>query len=109
MRKRANSFGDCETPGAGIRSGAVCGIRRIIPTPARRGGRSGSRTMRCSRPGPPLLVPREFMQGRLQRWLLCRAGGFSVFREGLDREALKTASQILVEARRPLVVFPEGM
>lgn len=50
-----------------------------------------------------------FMQGRLQRWLLRRAGVFSVFREGLDREALKTASQILVEARRPLVVFPEGV
>ncbi len=50
-----------------------------------------------------------FMQGRLQRWLLRRAGVFSVFREGLDREALKTATQILVEARRPLVVFPEGV
>src|SRR5437588_11943238 len=31
-----------------------------------------------------------FMQGRLQRWLLRRAGVFSVYREGLDREALKT-------------------
>ncbi|MGH7170966.1 MAG: lysophospholipid acyltransferase family protein [Gemmataceae bacterium] len=50
-----------------------------------------------------------FMQGRLQRWLLRRAGAFSVFREGLDREALKTASQLLVEARRPLVIFPEGV
>jgi 1-acyl-sn-glycerol-3-phosphate acyltransferase len=50
-----------------------------------------------------------FMQGRLQRWLLRRAGVFSVYREGLDREALKTASQLLVEARRPLVIFPEGL
>jgi 1-acyl-sn-glycerol-3-phosphate acyltransferase len=50
-----------------------------------------------------------FMKGRLQRFLLRRAGVFSVFREGLDREALKAASQILVEARRPLVVFPEGV
>lgn len=50
-----------------------------------------------------------FMQGRMQRWLLRRAGVFSVFREGLDREALKTASQLLVEARRPLVIFPEGL
>jgi 1-acyl-sn-glycerol-3-phosphate acyltransferase len=50
-----------------------------------------------------------FMQGRLQCWLLQRAGAFSVFREGLDREALKMASQILVEARRPLVIFPEGI
>jgi 1-acyl-sn-glycerol-3-phosphate acyltransferase len=50
-----------------------------------------------------------FMQGRLQRWLLRRAGVFSVYREGLDREALKAASQFLVEARRPLVIFPEGV
>jgi len=50
-----------------------------------------------------------FMQSRLQRWWLRRAGGFSVFREGLDRAALKMASQILVEARRPLVIFPEGV
>lgn len=50
-----------------------------------------------------------FMQSRIQRWLLCRAGVFSVFREGLDREALKTATQILVDARRPLVIFPEGV
>jgi 1-acyl-sn-glycerol-3-phosphate acyltransferase len=50
-----------------------------------------------------------FMKSRIQRWLLCRVGAFSVFREGLDREALKTASQILVDARRPLVIFPEGV
>jgi 1-acyl-sn-glycerol-3-phosphate acyltransferase len=50
-----------------------------------------------------------FMKSPIQRWLLCRAGAFSVFREGLDREALKTASQILVDALRPLVIFPEGV
>ncbi len=50
-----------------------------------------------------------FMQGRVQRWLLRRAGGFSVFREGMDKEALKTATQLLAEARRPLVIFPEGL
>ena len=49
-----------------------------------------------------------FMQGRLLPWLLPRLGVFSVHREGLDREALKCAVQILVDARRPLVVFPEG-
>jgi 1-acyl-sn-glycerol-3-phosphate acyltransferase len=50
-----------------------------------------------------------FMQSRLQRWLLPRAGVFSIYREGTDREALKCAIQILVEARRPLVLFPEGV
>jgi len=49
-----------------------------------------------------------FKQGRLQSWLLAHAGVFSVYREGLDREALACATRILVEARRPLVVFPEG-
>jgi 1-acyl-sn-glycerol-3-phosphate acyltransferase len=49
-----------------------------------------------------------FNQGRLQSWLLAGAGVFSVFREGLDREALACAVRVLVAARRPLVVFPEG-
>ncbi|HEY1794313.1 MAG TPA: 1-acyl-sn-glycerol-3-phosphate acyltransferase [Opitutaceae bacterium] len=50
-----------------------------------------------------------FMQGRLQRFLLTRAGAFSIYREGLDREALKCAIQAIAEARRPLVLFPEGV
>ena len=49
-----------------------------------------------------------FKESRLQAWLLPRAGAFSVYREGLDRDALACATRILVEARRPLVVFPEG-
>ena len=49
-----------------------------------------------------------FMQGNFQRWLFNRAGAFSVYREGLDREAIRTSTEILVEARRPLVLFPEG-
>ncbi|MCC6699736.1 MAG: 1-acyl-sn-glycerol-3-phosphate acyltransferase [Candidatus Hydrogenedentes bacterium] len=49
-----------------------------------------------------------FMEGRLQPWLLPRLGVFSVYREGLDRDALKCAVQILVDAKRPLVIFPEG-
>jgi 1-acyl-sn-glycerol-3-phosphate acyltransferase len=49
-----------------------------------------------------------FMQSRFQAWLLPRLGVFSVYREGLDREALKCAVHILAEARRPLVIFPEG-
>ncbi len=50
-----------------------------------------------------------FMQGRAQAWLLPRLGVFSIYREGMDREAVKCAIQILVDARRPLVIFPEGV
>jgi 1-acyl-sn-glycerol-3-phosphate acyltransferase len=50
-----------------------------------------------------------FMQGRLQRWLMRVAGAFSVYREGMDREALRTATALLAEAKRPLILFPEGI
>lgn len=49
-----------------------------------------------------------FMQSRAQSFLLPRIGGFSVYREGLDRESLKCATRILTEARFPLTLFPEG-
>jgi 1-acyl-sn-glycerol-3-phosphate acyltransferase len=51
----------------------------------------------------------QFMGGRFKAWLLRRIGAFSVYREGLDRTALRTAIELLVEARRPLVIFPEGI
>jgi 1-acyl-sn-glycerol-3-phosphate acyltransferase len=50
-----------------------------------------------------------FNQGLLLALLLRRIGAFSVYREGPDRVALKTAVALLAEARRPLVIFPEGM
>lgn len=50
-----------------------------------------------------------FMESRLQSFLVQRMGGFSVYREGLDRESLKCAINILAEARHPLVIFPEGI
>jgi 1-acyl-sn-glycerol-3-phosphate acyltransferase len=50
-----------------------------------------------------------FMQNRLLTWILPRMGAFSIYREGMDREALKCGIQILTEARRPLVLFPEGV
>jgi 1-acyl-sn-glycerol-3-phosphate acyltransferase len=50
-----------------------------------------------------------FMQNRLQSFLLPRLGVFSIYREGSDREALKTAMQVTAEAERPLVIFPEGV
>jgi 1-acyl-sn-glycerol-3-phosphate acyltransferase len=50
-----------------------------------------------------------FMQNRVMAWLLPRLGAFSVYREGMDREALKCAIHVLGGARRPLVLFPEGI
>ncbi len=50
-----------------------------------------------------------FMQSAFQTFLLPRLGVFSIYREGSDREALKTAMQLTAEADRPLVIFPEGV
>ena len=50
-----------------------------------------------------------FMQDRMQAFLLRRAGAFSVYREGIDRTAVNTAVEILENARRPLIIFPEGL
>src|SRR5262249_38290435 len=50
-----------------------------------------------------------FMGSRFQRWLCRRLGAFSVYREGTDREALRTATNILVESQRPLIILPEGI
>ncbi len=49
-----------------------------------------------------------FEQGWLQRWILRLVGGFSVHREGMDRQSLNSAVEILQSAERPLVMFPEG-
>lgn len=49
-----------------------------------------------------------FKESRWQRWLIRRMGAFSVYREGNDRQAVSQAIDILVENRRPLVIFPEG-
>lgn len=49
-----------------------------------------------------------FHQSRLHAWAIHRMGGFSVHREGVDRQAINTAIELLAEARRPLVIFPEG-
>ena len=43
-----------------------------------------------------------FLQGHLQRFVARRAGAFSVYREGLDRQALQAAADILTMAKRPL-------
>jgi len=62
--------------------------------------------------GRPLYVIASwhlFMQNAFQTYLLPRLGVFSIYREGADREALKTAMQLTAEAERPLVIFPEGV
>jgi 1-acyl-sn-glycerol-3-phosphate acyltransferase len=50
-----------------------------------------------------------FMTSKFQRFLLPRIGGFSVYREGMDRESLKCAIKIVAEAKCPLVIFIEGI
>ncbi len=50
-----------------------------------------------------------FMRSRLQTFVLRRVGGFSIYREGMDRTALNTAIDILATAERPLILFPEGV
>src|SRR3954471_15444803 len=49
-----------------------------------------------------------FMHNRLQAFLLRRAGAFSIYREGMDKQAVQTSIEILETAERPLVIFPEG-
>jgi 1-acyl-sn-glycerol-3-phosphate acyltransferase len=49
-----------------------------------------------------------FMNGGWEGWLMHKLGGFSVFREGVDRLALSAAIEILVTGERPLLIFPEG-
>src|SRR5438128_711601 len=49
-----------------------------------------------------------FMGNKLQAFLLRRAGAFSIYREGMDKQAVQTSIEILENAERPLVIFPEG-
>ncbi|QDU59495.1 Acyltransferase [Planctomycetes bacterium Pan216] len=49
-----------------------------------------------------------FHRSRFDRFLIRRSGAFSLFREGIDRQALRECGRILSEAERPLVLFPEG-
>ncbi len=49
-----------------------------------------------------------FKESWLSNFVLRRMGGFSIYREGLDRKAIDTGVEVLTDARRPLIVFPEG-
>lgn len=66
----------------------------------------------CRRAGTvPLVMASShlFAEGRIKAFLLRRAGAFSIYREGMDRQALNAAIEILDQARRPLLIFPEGI
>jgi 1-acyl-sn-glycerol-3-phosphate acyltransferase len=41
-------------------------------------------------------------------WAIRKMGGFSIYREGIDRKAINTSIEILGHAQRPLIIFPEG-
>lgn len=49
-----------------------------------------------------------FNRGALDSFAIQKMGAFSLNREGSDRKSLDTAIQILADAERPLIVFPEG-
>lgn len=49
-----------------------------------------------------------YHQDRFTAIAIQKMGGFSVNREGIDRQAINTAVDILATAERPLIVFPEG-
>ena len=49
-----------------------------------------------------------FKQSSFQTFMIRSLGAFSVLREGNDRKALETAIDILVQGKRPLIMFPEG-
>jgi len=49
-----------------------------------------------------------FKQDRFTAFMIRRMGAFSLYREGLDRQSLNCAIEVLEHAERPLVLFPEG-
>jgi len=49
-----------------------------------------------------------FNQDWMTTWMVRLMGAFSVNREGLDRQAVDHAIDILQTAERPLMIFPEG-
>lgn len=63
------------------------------------------------RAGHPFFVVASahlFMSSKVQAFVLRRAGAFSIYREGMDKQAVQTSIEILESAERPLVIFPEG-
>lgn len=68
-------------------------------------------SMLAKKVGQPFYVVASahlFMGNRFQAFLLRRAGAFSIYREGMDKQAVQTSIEIIETAERPLVIFPEG-
>lgn len=57
---------------------------------------------------PYTMASWHLFQHPLQALSIRLCGGFSVNREGVDRQAVDTAVGAIVEGKRPLIVFPEG-
>ena len=57
---------------------------------------------------PYAMASWHLFQSPLQSLAIRWCGGFSVNREGIDRQALDTAVSAIVEGKRPLILFPEG-
>lgn len=55
------------------------------------------------------LFKQDRLFDRVSAGMMRRLGAFSILREGIDRAALTTATDILATAERPLVIFPEGV
>lgn len=49
-----------------------------------------------------------YQQDWFTAFAIQKMGGFSVYREGVDRKALNTSIEMLAQAKRPLIIFPEG-
>jgi 1-acyl-sn-glycerol-3-phosphate acyltransferase len=50
----------------------------------------------------------QFKNSRWEAFWSRRMGGYSILREGADRQAIRASVEILTRAERPIVVFPEG-
>ena len=50
-----------------------------------------------------------FQQDWFTGWAIRKMGGFSIYREGMDRQAINVSTDILATAERPLIIFPEGV
>lgn len=49
-----------------------------------------------------------FNQSWFDTWAMRTMGAFSVYREGLDRQALTMGIDVIANNERPLLIFPEG-